>query len=39
MDGSRNHAWMGYDELSRLQMPDANRQMLRALRWRIGAVR
>ena len=28
---------MSYEELSRVQMPDANRQMLRALRWRIGA--
>lgn len=37
MDGSRDHAWMSYEELSRVQMPDANRQMLRALRWRIGA--
>ena len=29
-------SWKSYDELSELEMPPANRQMLRALRWRIG---
>jgi 8-oxo-dGTP diphosphatase len=32
----REWAWKSYAELQRLEMPEANRQMLRALRWRLG---
>lgn len=31
----RAWAWKTLDELQELQMPEANRQMLRALRWRL----
>ena len=34
LDPGREWAWMTLDELERLDMPDANRQMLRALRAR-----
>ena len=36
MDVERKHAWLSLDELTSLEMPEANRQMLRALRWRLG---
>ena len=36
MDAAREHAWLSVDELMSLEMPEANRQMLRALRWRLG---
>jgi len=36
MDAEREHAWLSLDELISLEMPEANRQMLRALRWRMG---
>jgi len=32
----RQWVWKCYDALCELEMPPANRQMLRALRWRIG---
>ena len=32
----REWAWKSYAELKQLDMPEANRQMLRALRWRFG---
>ena len=32
---AREFAWKSLDELKRLEMPDANQQMLRALRWRV----
>ena len=35
MDGPRDFAWKSYSELAALEMPDANRQMVRALRWRL----
>ena len=35
LDGAREHAWKTLAELRELQMPDANRQMIRALRWRL----
>jgi 8-oxo-dGTP diphosphatase len=37
MDASREHAWLSVAELTGLAMPEANRRMLGALRWRIGA--
>ena len=36
MDAGREHVWLSLEELSKLEMPEANRQMLRALRWRLG---
>ncbi len=36
MDTERKHAWLSLDELTSLEMPEANRRMLRALRWRLG---
>jgi len=36
IDGPREFAWKTPAELAELQMPEANRQMLRALRWRLG---
>jgi 8-oxo-dGTP diphosphatase len=36
MDAQREHAWLSLEELASLEMPAANRQMLRALRWRLG---
>jgi len=36
MDSEREHAWLTLRELSSIEMPEANRQMLRALRWRLG---
>jgi len=36
MDAEREHAWLSLEELSSLEMPAANRQMLRALGWRLG---
>ncbi len=38
MDSRREHAWLSLDELGSLEMPAANRQMLRALRWRMGSA-
>ena len=38
MDGEREFAWKTYEELVTLEMPPANRQMVRALRWRIGGA-
>jgi len=35
MDRDRAWAWKTLDELGELDMPEANRQMLRALRWRV----
>lgn len=35
MDGPREWAWMSVEELERIEMPEANRRMLRALRWRL----
>ena len=35
LDVDREWAWMTLDELGRAELPEANRQMLRALRWRI----
>ncbi len=37
MDAGREHAWLSLAELNALPMPPANVQMLRALRWRVGA--
>ncbi|HXV74697.1 MAG TPA: (deoxy)nucleoside triphosphate pyrophosphohydrolase [Candidatus Polarisedimenticolaceae bacterium] len=34
-DGEREWGWKTLDELTGLDMPEANRQMLRALRWRL----
>jgi len=34
LDEDREWGWKTRDELERLEMPEANRQMLRALRWR-----
>ena len=34
LDEEREWGWKTRDELERLDMPEANRQMLRALRWR-----
>lgn len=36
MDRDREHAWKAWDELRGLAMPDANRRMLQALRWRLN---
>ncbi len=36
MDAQRKNAWLSLEELLSLEMPEANRQMLRALRWRVG---
>lgn len=38
MDGDREHAWLTLAELMQLEMPEANRQMLRSLRWRMGGA-
>ncbi len=38
MDAQREHAWLSLEELLSLEMPEANRQMLRALRWRVGGA-
>ena len=35
-DGDRPFAWVEPSSLDGLQMPDANRAILRALRWRLG---
>jgi len=35
MDTRRDHAWKSYEELLELKMPEANLQILRALRWRL----
>ncbi len=35
-DVTREHAWLSIEELESLEMPAANRQMLRALGWRMG---
>lgn len=35
-DGGREWAWKTLEELGRLEMPSANRQILRALHWRLG---
>ena len=35
MDSEREHAWLPLDTLLELPMPEANLQMLRALRWRV----
>ena len=35
MDTDREHAWLPLKTLLELPMPEANRQMLRALRWRV----
>jgi 8-oxo-dGTP diphosphatase len=34
MDEEREWSWKSRDELEQLEMPEANRQMVRALRWR-----
>ena len=39
MDGAREFAWKTYSEARDLEMPPANKQMLSALRWRMGAAR
>ena len=36
METTREHAWLSLEELESLEMPAANRQMLRALGWRLG---
>jgi len=36
MDGGREFAWKTYAEVLSLEMPPANKQMLRPLRWRLG---
>ncbi len=36
MDAQREHAWVSLQELGSLGMPEANRQMLRALRRRVS---
>ena len=36
IDGEREFAWKTYPELLTLEMPPANRQMLRPLKWRLG---
>ena len=36
MDVQREHAWLSLEELKSLDMPEANRQMLCALGWRLG---
>lgn len=38
MDSDREHAWFPLSTLLELPMPEANRQMLRALRWRVGGA-
>jgi len=35
IDGGRAWAWRRLDELEELEMPPANAQILRALRWRL----
>ena len=34
VDGGRPWAWMRREQIERVQMPEANAQILRALRWR-----
>ena len=36
IDGTREWAWLPLDEVERLELPPANRPMLRALRWRLS---
>ena len=36
IDGAREWAWKSLAELSELEMPAANAQILRALRWRVA---
>jgi len=36
LGGPRRLTWVGLDELATMRIPEANRQMLRALRWRLG---
>ena len=38
MNGPREWVWMELEELQDIRMPEANRQMLRALSWRLGAA-
>ncbi len=38
MDSDREFAWKRYDELNGLKLPEANRQMLRALHWRLNGT-
>ena len=35
MDSEREHTWLTIDELRSLEMPDANKQIVSALRWRL----
>jgi len=39
LDGDRGFAWIEPDELAGYEMPEANRQMLRALHWRLAGER
>jgi 8-oxo-dGTP diphosphatase len=39
IDEAREWAWIGYEELCELPMPEANRQMVSALGWRLGRRR
>ena len=36
MDGGRRHAWVDIDALGGIEMPDANRPIVEALRLRLG---
>ncbi len=36
IDGEREHRWLSFEELAAIEMPAANREIVRALRWRIG---
>ena len=36
MDAEREYAWLTLRDLESIEMPEANRLMLRALRWRLG---
>ena len=38
MNGPRELVWMELEELQAIRMPEANRLMLRALSWRLGAA-
>lgn len=38
MDGPREYVWVAPDDLDADEMPEANRRMVKALRWRLGGT-
>jgi mutator protein MutT len=38
VDGGREWSWVPLERLAELEMPEANRGILRALRWRLGGA-